>query len=949
MGEHDQQKSAGSAGASSNSESLDERGARAAQVDSPSVDEGRNAPAGLGFPSQQTSSVHIMHPARQVQEEPLTFGQVQDSSLVTQGQEATVDGGLAGIHENRSILQVTAAEYEYLKQLVQRDRDMQRQRLQAGEGSNLLESIADNTVLIEPSSASRLTTPHTPSRQEQPFLAFREAFPIAFTANLSPAFNSSEKLEEIITISPDSPAEQVAHTVLAERNSHRKTKLQQQSGSSEEKEAALTSRSAAKPVSSASGGMIKSASSASGGAIKSVSSASGGAVKSAGPASGGAVKSAGSASSGGVKSVPVAGGGAAKPNSASPGASSGAQKAQLAVSKAASATPKRIQSAVTPWSCPNCGSKEQGHDAVLCTIPRRTDITRSIAEEQWLKQLDKLRRDQRRVQYQQMREAAESEEGSEIPSESEEDDEESESEEEGSSYLDDTSSYQPSSVSTSSKSQSQSQSRQLEDRLARIEAILMSGQSALPGLSSVGHTESGASGARYRNQPSAVRFSASPQHTFSESSSKLSQGMLGCPELERREDLLVLSKFEALEKKYADYVDRAQDHDRTPQTMAHCFRKYLPTIVMTLNSLLSRDAAVRRKFSSVFAAEGAYVVTEDMLKAWDAHTFKCMYKELCTAKTFMASEVITQLMDTKFARHPPRGQDPYTLTAFVMQATTAFQERLESMPTQTVKRCSDSQLRDSFVKMILGKDDKHLADFSHCFTWMEAAQSMFDLEGTGQGVNFMRQALQDHVQPSEGLKMSGNHPQRTEDRASDKSGGASDPKQDWSSILRRLSAEIEHSPKDLEGHTSDREKAKRLLSLRDSRRRQQELKGLEHFAANESQSGAVVARQGPARDHLLTRRQGSPVRERQSNLGHDQLRDTGNLRTLAPGGGEGSGHRSQSQLGPSESRQGPRCYNCHGYGHLAKDCPKIGAGGATERVPSRSRDSSTASQTRRSA
>ena len=161
---------------------------------------------------------------------------------------------------------------------------------------------------------------------------------------------------------------------------------------------------------------------------------------------------------------------------------------------------------------------------------------------------------------------------------------------------------------------------------------------------------------------------------------------------------------------------------------------------MTFNSLLSRDSAVRRKYRDLVEVT-SYSVTVEQIKSWDARTFASMYKELCTAKTYMASEVITQLMETKFSRNPPKGHDPYTLTAFVLQASTAFQDKIDAMPTQTIKKCSDSQLRDSFVKMILGKEDRHLADFSHCYTWTEAAAAMFDLEGTGQGVNFLRQAL----------------------------------------------------------------------------------------------------------------------------------------------------------------------------------------------------------------
>jgi hypothetical protein len=905
-----QQQSAGAAQEAPQSDSSDESAGQPAGVISHVVGGGNEAPAGQIPPSNQTPSVQVVRLAEQVQHEPLTFGQVQGSSLVAQGPETAANGGQgsAMVLEPKNTLQVTQAEYEYLKFLVQRDRDTQRQRQQAAASVGVRDSTMNTTIPMDQSPGTRIATPTSLSCKDVPSLAFNEAFPSAFIpaliSNPSPAFkNAMTSHNEVITLSDDSPdktTEQTIRSKAAERKLPRKTKLRHQSGSSEEKETATV------------------------------------------------------------------GGGAARPTSSPPIS----QRAQQASGKPALLTPKKPAPQATTWSCPNCGSKEHGHDAVLCTVPRRTDITRSIAEEQWLKQLDKLRRDQRRVQYQQMREAAESEEGSEIHSESSsEEEEEEEDDGEGSSYLDDTSSYQPSSVSSSS--QASSQEKTLSDRLARIEAILLSGQGALQHSSSAKRAGSIAAESQQREQfsgaqLSTVRFSASPQRSCQESPSKLTQGMLGCPELERREDLLVLSKFEALEKKYADYVDRAQDHDRTPQTMAHCFRRYLPTIVMTLNSLLSRDAAVRRKFNSIFAANGAYVVTEEMIKAWDAHTFRSMYKELCTAKTFMASEVITQLMDTKFSRHPPRGQDPYTLTAFVMQATTAFQEKLDSMPTQTVKRCSDSQLRDSFVKMILGKDDRHLADFSHCYNWMEAAQSMFDLEGTGQGVNFMRQALLDHTHSPDHAKASGGQTLRAEDRGGDRPRDRSSERQsgrqdrndhfnsstdskDWALILRRLSAEIEHTPKDLEGHVSDKEKVKRLLSLRDSRRRQQEIKSLTESVTHATSAGIISRQEQHARDQprelARTPRQGSPVRDQQRGQG--QQKESGSLR--APAGGSGNGQRSQSQLGPSEGTQGPRCYNCHNYGHLAKDCPKIGAGNSGGHPLSRSRDSSTGSTTRRNA
>jgi hypothetical protein len=603
-----------------------------------------------------------------------------------------------------------------------------------------------------------------------------------------------------------------------------------------------------------------------------------------------------------------------------------------------------------------------------------------------LNKLDNLRRDQRRVQLQQKKEAEESEGGSAIASESEEEEEDDDegSEQEGSSYLDDTSSYQPSSATSSSPSQrSQSQSAALEDRLARIEALLMAreltgrqgsgrnaelvtegrqqqdsigrGQSTRQDNSrSAGQTEPLEADQHYFEQGPTVRFSTSPTRSYSDSVSRLPQGMLGCPELESREDLLVLQKFEVLEKKYADYVDRAHDQRRTPQSMAHCFRKYLPTIVMTLNSLLARDAAVRRKYSSVLAS-CSYTVSEDILKQWDVRMFSNVYKELCTAKTFMASEVITQLMDTKFARHAKKGQDPYTLTAFVMQATTAFQERLESLPTQTVKKCSDTQLRDTFIKMILGKDDRHLADFAHCYTWVEAAQAMFDLEGTGQGVNFLRQALQDHAPSSDAPRAGGGPAGRTdrpnERGPSERHGGRTndhddrgDARQDWSAILRRLSAEIAHTPRDLEGHTSDKDKVKRLMSLRDARKREKELQALESARAPPQRDHSREARsRGHSRDPGQGRRGESPPKNKDDQKGSHKS----SAPPQAQEAGGGSAARTQSQLGPSGETRGTKCYNCHGFGHLARDCPKIGGtGGAAAAATPRSRDSSTSSRGR---
>ncbi len=131
--------------------------------------------------------------------------------------------------------------------------------------------------------------------------------------------------------------------------------------------------------------------------------------------------------------------------------------------------------------------------------------------------------------------------------------------------------------------------------------------------------------------------------------------------------------------------------------------------------------------------------------------FSNLYRELVTTRTFMASELLSYLMETPFQRVATEGHDKITPTSVVLQASTAFRERLESCPTQTVKKCTPIQFRDAFVKMVLGNDERHLADFLHCDSWDDAAQAMMDLEGTGQGVTFMKKVQKKATKPQEEL------------------------------------------------------------------------------------------------------------------------------------------------------------------------------------------------------
>jgi hypothetical protein len=464
--------------------------------------------------------------------------------------------------------------------------------------------------------------------------------------------------------------------------------------------------------------------------------------------------------------------------------------------------------------------------------------------------------------------------------------------------------------------------------------------------------------------------------------------MVGVPEM-KRADLLKLPEFEALEKRYVDYCDKAQMHKRKPQPIAQCFGKFLPDLKIALNSLLSRSAAIRSKFKHVLSHHD-YQVSEQILNDMSTLDFSNLYKELVTTRSFMASELLTHLMDTPFVL---ASDSPPTLSALVLQASTAFRERLDACPTNTVRKCTDIQFRDAFIKMVLGNDERHLADFLQCITWDEAAGAMMDMEGTAQGVTFMKKVLR---KGKDGQPAASTQAQGGRDKKPSSDGT------DWEKMFRELSQEIEANETEMRGHTQTyKDRVKRLLSLRDSRAREAFLTSLEkgggHSGSQQRTDGGRArnfntpqdsgqqrgssypqSSGGQFRSHSPRRAQDhrnfegpapSTYNQRHQDRGqhhdsgrnqqfderHQQQRDVNfnSDRSPAPS----PGYREQSPR-PSESRQGDqqqqnqggapraatshppsrsqvappdsasnRCYNCGGEGHLARQCPKIGGDG----------------------
>jgi hypothetical protein len=619
---------------------------------------------------------------------------------------------------------------------------------------------------------------------------------------------------------------------------------------------------------------------------------------------------------------------------------------------------------------------------MTCTLPRRNDLSPSLSQFEltFLLKLDQMRREARRLKQgfrQGSGDSNDNDDGSEsLGSQSKEAASESEQEEEDDRQFirDSEESYQQSSVSAStSRSRSQSSlsasrpAKTKDERMDRMERMLMllSDKILAPSSTSTATLES----------PSRIDLS----------SWQTPQGMVGIPEI-KRADLLKLPEFEALEKKYTDYCDKAQMHRRTPQPIAQCFGKFLPDIKLSINSLLSRNEAVRKKFRKQLQHHD-YKVTEQILNDMSTQDFSNLYRELVTTRTFMASELLSHLMSTPFQRTAAEGQEEITLTLVVLQASTAFRERLETCPTQTVKKCTAVQFRDAFVKMVLGPDERNLADFLHCDTWDEAAQAMMDLEGTGQGVTFLKKVQK---------KATKSHDEQDKDKSEKPRGERDrDPRKtdrdqtDWEQAYKELSATIEHNDTEMRGHThSYKDRVKRLLSLRDARAREAFLISVEKRNSQRSSSdgpgqrsdGSHRTEGGAARPPFYGQRSHSPrayqdhrnyesgnlstynrnqqydrdsepcdrAPHRQDSFrepsprqlharGHSpRATDRGQANEL-PSQDHGGAHRhspphppSKSQITPSETTV-RRCYNCGHEGHLASNCPKIGGDGSSVR------------------
>ena len=406
-----------------------------------------------------------------------------------------------------------------------------------------------------------------------------------------------------------------------------------------------------------------------------------------------------------------------------------------------------------------------------------------------------------------------------------------------------------------------------------------------------------------------------------QSSLSSATGMEGCPEIPRP-DLMSLEKFEKYEIKYKEYLDKATDRKRTSHLMVHGFRKYHHEVRAAMKSLFDKNAQLRQAYQSTLPS---YNLSEEQFFALDNKLFEQLYKELCTHQSVLPSQLLLKLEATSFDRTG-------FLPGVVIQASSAFREKLQTLPRQTVDSCTVKQLKEAFIKMLLGNDDRNLADFPNANTWEDVVSRLLDMDGSSQANTLLeRIARVKEGRSSEADKIHSPASSLSSTSPASRGGGAARgggqaggqvrggvrggdpatndlPDEAWKDKYEALRAQFKPTEVDLMGCTTYQQKIKRIMAIRDSRARENELKSMRG-----GMEGAEATASKP--------KQPTPSK------------------TQASGGQAATPSRSQLSAA-AEDEDTRACYNCGQKGHLSKNCPQPRR--AVRRSPSPAADNSDA-------
>ncbi len=212
--------------------------------------------------------------------------------------------------------------------------------------------------------------------------------------------------------------------------------------------------------------------------------------------------------------------------------------------------------------------------------------------------------------------------------------------------------------------------------------------------------------------------------------------------------------------------------------------------------------------------------------------------------------------------------------------------------------------------MLLGNDERNLADFPNANTWEDVVSRLLDMDGSSQANTMLERiarvkegrSTNDTHSPASGL--SSTSPAARGGGGAARGGGqvrgstrggdtpTELPDEVWKDKFEALKAQIKPTEIDLMGCTTYQQKLKRTLAIRDSRARENELKQMRGGLEGLDPTASKPATKSP-----------SPANKQ-----------TAGGQTASP---------SRSQLSAAAEEEDARvCYNCNQKGHLSKNCPQ---------------------------